>query len=70
MTNTNQPMAGQVTWGIPVPRKLVVINDSVGGGMLMTTLTTYLISVAVVIFSSQEYSQGLLIYSGCTCLLE
>ena len=70
MTNTNQPMADQVTWGIPVPRKLVVINDSVGGGMLMTTLTTYLISVAVVIFSSQEYSQGLLIYSGCTCLLE
>ena len=69
MANTNQPMADQTTRGNPVHRKLVVINDSVGGGMPMTTLTTYLISVAVVIFSSQEYSQGLLIYSGCTCLL-
>ena len=69
MANTNQPMADQATRGNPVPRKLVAINDSVGGGMPMTTLTTYLILVAVVIFSSQEYSQGLLIYSGCTCLL-
>ena len=34
-----------------MPRNLVVINDSVGGGMPIATVTTYLILVAVTIFS-------------------
>ena len=46
-----------------MPRNLVVINDSVGGGMPIATVTTYLISVAVTIFSTRILSRFFDIFS-------